>query len=151
MGALQEWLWNGQKRWKEEIEREELDQYQNTQLVFFNYDPVPRLGFLPTGDQLLYAPIRSVLWLREEKFKLSGGADHIATKVRCIFPVPPKSQCEFLGGWKALRTVSIHDHWLDTFQDFVQQLAEGDQQEKSLAAVNYVSPQEFLSWIGASR
>jgi len=144
--ALQEWLWNGQKRWMEEIEREELDQFQNAQIVFFNSDPVPRLGFLPTGDQLLHAPVRSVLWLRQEgwQFDCMGG---VTTNMRTIYPIPPKVQRQYFSGIECLRRgVCIADHVLSTYEDFVLKLAPKELR-RGLSAVTtptfYVSPQEF--------
>jgi len=144
--ALQEWLWNGQKRWKEEIEREELDQFQNAQIVFFNNDPVPRLGFLPTGDQLLHAPVRSVLWLRQEGLQFHG-MDGMTTNMRTVFPIPPKVQRRYFSGIECLRRgVRIEDHLLSTFEDFILKLAPKELR-RGLSAVTtptfYVSPQEF--------
>eukprot|EP00443_Scrippsiella_acuminata_P021580 CAMPEP_0115224242 /NCGR_PEP_ID=MMETSP0270-20121206/29473_1 /TAXON_ID=71861 /ORGANISM="Scrippsiella trochoidea, Strain CCMP3099" /LENGTH=715 /DNA_ID=CAMNT_0002638545 /DNA_START=65 /DNA_END=2212 /DNA_ORIENTATION=- len=144
--SVQEWLWSGQQRFKLDIEREELDQFSNAELVFFNDDPVPRLGFLPTGDQLLLAPLSSVLWLREDA----------ATGMRSIFPVPPKIQRRFFSGADAFRNIDencVTDHLMQTFEDFVLRLAPQEVQRRlgaSTEAVSYTSPLDFRRKLRAS-
>lgn len=145
--AVQEWLWSGQRNFRLDIEREELDQFSNAQLVFFNDDVVPRLGFLPTGDQLLLAPMSSVLWLREDT----------ACGMRSIFPVPPKVQRRFFSGPDAFRNVGkncVTDHLMETYEDFVLRLAPQAVQRrlgtKGDEAAFYTSPWDFHSRLRAS-
>lgn len=146
--SVQEWLWSGQKRFRLDIEREELDQFSNAQLVFFNRDKVPSLGFLPTGDQLLLAPVSSVLWLREDA----------STGMRSIFPVPPKVQRRFFSGPSCFQRFGkkcVTDHLMESFEDFVLGLAPrrvrrrlGKKEEE---AVFYTSPLDFHRQLQASQ
>jgi len=144
--SVQEWLWSGGKRSRLDVEREELDQFRNAQLVLFNDDPVPRLGFLPTGDQLLLAPVSSVLWLREDA----------AAGMRSIFPVPPRVQRQFFSGAQSLQSVCqdcVSHHIMDTFEDFMLRLGPPEVQRRlgaGTGAVPYTSPLDFQRRLRAS-
>jgi hypothetical protein len=132
--SVQEWLWSGERGFRKAIDREELGYFKNAQLLFFNDDPVPLLGFQPTGHQLLHAPLSSVLWLREDA----------ATGTRGIFPVPLKAQrCCFSGpeSLQSLREKCEEDHLMKNFEHIVRGETKG--LESSDSRWEYVSPWEF--------